>query len=130
MEVRQSNITNEVIGLHRETTENKMKTDIMAGIIVNLSEKVKDLENKIEKIELNNMRKCVVVTGFETTRQKSQCINDLQNFFEAEMQIFPSIEDIFFLVPGLTSPLVMTLSTVAEKLRNLPKCLQNQRSAE
>ena len=116
LEKRQGKDARDIIELQGDTNEHRLKSDIMAGIIVNLSEKVKDLEDKIKRMEINNMRKCVVMNGLIASRQKAQCINELQNFFETKMDIYPSIEDVFFLTSDTTSPLVMTLSTVADKL--------------
>ena len=72
-------------------------------MVSHLSEVVSNQDEKINKIELNNMKKSVVLVRLCTSTKKGEAIREVNNFFKEEMGISPRIEDIFFLSTQSTS---------------------------
>ena len=119
LEKRQDDMMDIIFDMKEELVEYKTKTILLNGVVSHLSQVVQDLGSKMEKMELSNMKKSVVLYGLLTTRKKLACIQELYSFFEYEMDIKPAIEDVFFLNLETTSPLVVVFKDVKSKMITL-----------
>ena len=116
VEAQQDANNNALYPMQVQLSEYKLKTEILTGIIMNMNDTITDMDKRIDKIELNNMKKSMVVSGFNTQRSKKKCIEELLHFFAEEMGITPSIEDVFFLTQEKTNPMVVTFTKFSDKL--------------
>ena len=73
---------------------------------------------------MNAMKKSAVITGLFTSRKKKNSIDELKNFIYTEMGVECEIDDIFFLSPHSTSPMVATFSQMQDKI-NVFSALKN-----
>ena len=105
-----------IYNLQSQLSEYKLKTEVLSGIVANMNENAADVEKRVEKLELNSMRKSMVVSGFNIVRNKKECRKELANFFEDEMGILPEIDDIFFITPESTNPMIVSLTYFSDKL--------------
>ena len=61
------------------------------------------------------MKKSIVLSGLLTSRKKAEARQDVNNFFETEMDLEIEIEDLFFLNKTSTTPMVIMLKDLSDK---------------
>ena len=115
IEQRQDDQETRLLRIEDELNECKMRNQILSGVVSRMGQIMKETDRRIELIELNNMRKSIVVTGFHTERRKDRCISDMYNFLSEEVGVEVQIEDLFFLNKETTSPLVITMTSMEDK---------------
>ena len=116
IEQQHEEIAGELKSVVQELEDTKIKNQMLTNTVVRMGSVMNDMAQRITNLELNNMRKSVVVTGFNTTRKKDDCIANLLDFLYTEMSIQPDILDVFFTSPKSTNPMVITLATLEDKL--------------
>ena len=116
IEERQDKTMDEVLSAKEQLLDQKTKVHVLEGLVTHLSEKLTDMDNRVEKIEFNHMRKSFVFSGLNCQPKKDVCLNELYNFFSEEMKLEIQIDDLFFLNKGKSSPVVATTSTIQEKI--------------
>ena len=124
LESKNEMIVNELLNVTVQLEDQKIKNKVLSNAIVHLSDETHELRQRIINLEMGSMRKSLVMSGMYTSRKKSDCIAALLDFFNTEMGIQPDIQDIFFLNSESTNPLVLTLSSIEEKInimQNTPK---------
>ena len=115
LEKRQDELIDTLLNVKVELLESKATNNMLSGMLSHLSQIVSDVEGRVDKIELNNMRKSIVLFGLETTLNKNDCRKELVSFFKEEMSCEPNISDFFFLRRDTTSPMVIMFENLQEK---------------
>ena len=135
VEKRQDTQAQEVLNLKSELEDYKLKTQVLTGVVMRMSDVVQESERRMELLELNNMKKSIVFTGMNTDRRKRTCIDEVYHFLAQEMALENvTIDDVFYLNKETTSPMVLTMATMDDKkqiFRNsaMIKDLVNERGA-
>ena len=115
VEKRQDMIIDALFSIKQDMEERKMQTNLLSGVLSHLGQVVNDMDTRIEKVELNNMRKSAILTGLYTTTKKPLCIKEVKRFILEEIGIQADIDDVFFLSKTTSSPMVIKFSTVENK---------------
>ena len=115
IEDRQIKDTQQMNELKEEGQMEKMKSKILNETVIHMGDMIQDLEKKVEMLELNNMKQSMVMSGFIRTTKKAECIQELEQFFEQEMEIYPEITDVFFYSKNSTNPLTITFASMQDK---------------
>ena len=102
----------------------KMKNDVSIGAVQRLNGIVAELQAKIEKLEIQNAKRTMIVSGFYASNKKKTCQMQLENFFKEHMDLDIEIEELYY--TGNFSPpnIVITLQSQAVKrsiFRNIGK---------
>ena len=100
----------------KDLEDYKVKNEILSGTVKCMSGVIKEMNTRITNLELNNMIKSIIITSFMTARNKELCIVSLNGFFYQEMSLQPDIVDVFYLTPQGTSPMVITLADMQQKI--------------
>ena len=96
--------------------ELKMQNRVLKGTVIRLNDQMSEMDRRIEMLELNGMKKSMVLTGLICrSRKKKESMKDVPDFLEQELGVTVDIEDIFFMNPQNTSPLVFTVSSLEQK---------------
>ena len=115
-EAQQSELLQELRDMSQELMDCKVKNQILVNTVTRMSDIITEMNQRITNLELNNMKRSIMVMGFHLSRRKQDCIAALVDFMYTEMEIQPNIQEIFFLSTSGTSPLVMTMETMEDKI--------------
>ena len=124
IEKRQDETKEKLYVMESKMLECQTKNELLMGAVKQLSTRIEDAESRIERIEWNNMKNSIVATGFYCNRKKNLCIPEMEAFFNGEMEIDVEIDDIFFLSPDTTPPMVIVFKNQQYKsqvFRNIEK---------
>ena len=130
IENRQHMHETKMIQLEREMSELRTRNQMLTGVVTHMSDKLADSERKLEQLELNSMKKQIVLTGLELKERKG-CKQALSTLLGDYLKVQICIDDLFFLNQECTSPLVFAVENMAQKrqifanLKNI-KGLKNQ----
>ena len=88
-----------------------MIIDVVSGV----SDQVKEVQSRIEYMDMNTNKKAVILSGFEASEKRGICYRQLQSFFAEQMCIQVVIED-FYKIGSATPPdIVITLLSNTHK---------------
>ena len=91
------------------------KSELIMRTMKRMTMWIEELEGKVENLEMQNMRKSIVLTSFKVSKKKKVYISELENFFEEEMGIELKIEDIFYIGQSNPKPIIIVLQSVRDK---------------
>ena len=111
----QKEINTSIQGLQDEVRMYKVKTEILTGSVDRLTQVVKELQTKMEMIEIGKAKRMMILSGFFASKNKAICIEQLYGFFRQEMCCNPSIEDVSFMGDFTPCNLIITFQTVEQK---------------
>ena len=103
-------------------TKERMMTNTMASF----SDKIKELQDKLELNDINVAKKMFVLSGFEASSKKYICRQQLEAFLHNEMGTSGEIDDFYFVGSGVEKPkdIVITMQSIQKKkeiFRNVSK---------
>ena len=98
----------------------KTKTDkVLQSAVINLSRKVEQMDGRIKELEKQSVKNCIVLSGFEGDKDKEVCIEQIEDFFENQLEVMAEIGDISFIGDRNPKPIVISLKTIQDKRRVL-----------
>ena len=115
LEERQDSLIDTMIEMKAEMIEYKQNNKLLSGVVSHLSETISNLEGRVEKMEMNNMKKSAVITGLTVSRNKRTCMSQVEEFISTEMGTECNIDDVFYLSQMSTSPFVITFASMYDK---------------
>ena len=124
LERRQDSVLDTLLEMKEEMFEIQAKNYLLSGVVSHLNDVIQDNEGRVDNLEFNNMKKSIVLSRLNTTKKKIECLEEVSNFFDQEMDITPKIDDLFFLSNKGTSPMVLMMATMEDKqlvMQNLGK---------
>ena len=107
-----------------ELTRNKNKwknqqfrEEVIYKHVSRLSQKLDETIERLERMEINNSKRMMSVSGFYADQDKKKAKKQLSKFFNDEMHINPYIEDLYFVGGSDRLPpnIIITFETVREK---------------
>ena len=107
----------EIIKLNEELLDYKLKNEILSGAVVRISQEMSDLSDCVERMEINTMKKSMVVTGFLGSNTKKKCAEEFEQFIKQKMNQTVKVVEVFFLTKQGTSLMVVTLDSLEDKLK-------------
>ena len=117
IENRQELQAQKLVQISENLLQSQTKEDLLTGFMANLSSKINELDRRVENLELNYMKRSVVLTGLNMEPSKANFIKEVKHLFQKEMQVtITKLEDVFFLTRRSTSPAVITFQTLADKI--------------
>ena len=106
----------EIIKLKDELSHYKTQNRILSEVCERFNTQIKELEQRMDTVELNNTKKMVILSGLYTdTRNKKTLADFVQNFLEVNLGIHVEIEEIFTLGRKEPKPIVISFQTMHEK---------------
>ena len=94
----------------------KRRNRVLTNTVCHLSQVIGDMEQRLHNLELNSMKKSLVLTGFLPNKsRKSDVIQELVLFFQAEFAAKVEIEDFFYLNANENAPMVITFEKPKHK---------------
>ena len=98
----------------RWVRQNRRNT-VQEGAMHRLDVIVSELQNRIEKLELQNAKRTLVISGFYASEKRNVCRQQLEHFFSNNMEIQVNIEDLYFMGDFSPPNIVVILQSQAEK---------------
>ena len=97
----------------------EIQSKAIKGATIHLEERSKEMEERLRKIELNNHKKMVILTGLYTDEEeeKDNIRDQIEQFIQQELMIEVEIEDFFELGFNQPTPKVLILNSLREKQR-------------
>ena len=104
--------------VQEEVQSNKVKNELLSGVVKRMAVEIQELKNKIEYMETDRMKNMVTVVGFDGSQDNGICKQQVEAFLFDEMGIDISIVELFQIgEPGAKGrTIVMTLESKAAKL--------------
>ena len=81
LQERQDVTTDKMISLESKLLECQTKTELLMGAVQQLSNKAEVVDERLEKLEWNNMKNSMILTGFLGSKKKASCMAELEAFF-------------------------------------------------
>ena len=98
----------------------KSRTGILTDVCDRMNTQIKDLDQRIENLELNNTKRMVIITGLEAV-EKKYMLEYLKEFFSIMMDIQVEIDDYFLLGNADLRPIVVSFPTMNDKKQVMKK---------
>ena len=115
LEKRQDQQAVKLCDLEISLKEERAKNEMMAGMLISMSEKAKEAERRLEMLELNSMKRSIVVTGINCEPKRDVCLNEIYSFLAEEVAVEVQIDDLFLPNWQSSSPMVITMATLDDK---------------
>ena len=108
-----------------------LKTKAVSSAIQYTWEDRNQLIERIEKLEMTNVKRMAIISGLYIQGKKYQKMQQIENFFDTELQIRPYIEDFYTLGSSTPPAIVIICQSMRDKtliMRNKKqlKGLENQ----
>ena len=101
--------------LKREMEIMKRRNMLLSGQVCKMTQMMKELQRKMEKMEINAGKRMVVLSGFYGSSKKHICLQQLDEFFEKQMKIDVFVEDFFTMGEFQPPNLVITFQSMEDK---------------
>ena len=101
--------------LKKEVKHYKQKSEILAGVVSRMDCEIKDLTQRVQNLELNNMKNSVVLTGFEASKRKVDYMYEVFYFLKDEVKVDVELIDVYPIGMQEIRPLVITVANVQQK---------------
>ena len=93
----------------------KQKTELVGGILQYNQQVMDDLAKRLDTVELNNAKRCAVLTGIQPEEDKKNRKYQVQQLFKEAMQIRARIDDTYILGQGDRQSIVVIFETIRDK---------------
>ena len=100
------------IGITAENT--KKKTKILTDVCDRMDTQIKDIDQRIENLELNNNKKMLVVSGLRAVEKKNM-IEYMNGFFDLTLGVKVEVDDCFLVGMQVPKQIVVTCKTIQDK---------------
>ena len=108
----------EVSALKQEVKELKRDNFILDRAAKMLNNTVCELNQRLSKIELNNNKKIVAITGlYLYGTKRNERIEEVQSFFETELGVCPYLDDVYTVGNANPPICVVCFSNLQEKMQ-------------
>ena len=111
----QQNTNSEVLKLKNELEVVKVKNTVMNCNISRLTQVVDELQEKIDRIEVDKCKRMTILSGFYAEDRKDDMLQQINDFLQAELGTNVTAEDAYKMGQGKPANIVITLSSVNEK---------------
>ena len=98
-----------------DITHNRHQTATLTAVITRMADKIDDLEQKMERMELNDARKAATISNFLTGVKKEERLHDLYHFFLQELHVEIGIDDVYSIGQNQPPTLVIVFQTMEDK---------------
>ena len=92
-----------------------VKTQILTGSLDKTNQVVTEMQKKITNLEISKAKRTFILSGFEADTRKKYGIQQLYDFFSAEMGVEVIIEDMYYTGLYIPKSMVITLQTLEQK---------------
>ena len=102
----------------------EIRNTVQEGAIGRLNCIVTELQTKIERMEIQNAKKMLIISGFYASEKRNVCRQQLEYFFSHDMGVDIEIEELYFSGSFTPPNIIITLQSQAEKrmiYRNIGK---------
>ena len=100
----------------RMGSEAKRKNQVLTQVCNRMDSELKDLEQRIEHLEVNNSKRMVIITGLESDHvSRKEMVAYLDLFFMENLTIDVHVDDYFTLGQKSPKPIVVILPTIQAK---------------
>ena len=106
-----------ILELQHKVSVCEAKERIMVDAMANMSDKISELQQKLEIQDINLKKRAVIMTGLEASDKKHICKKQVESFLREEMEIDVVVEDVYHI--GKNDPkeiVIILLSTTHKKL--------------
>ena len=100
------------------------KERIMINTMAGMSNRIKEIENKLENIEMDKGKKMLVIANLEVSEKRKVCRSQLYSFFTDQMGVEVRIEDFYFIGQNQPRDVVVCFQSSEDKhavLQNVTK---------
>ena len=101
--------------MDQELQSYKLKTEVLTGVVKQMSCEMEELKSQMERVREENMRNMVTVSGFEGDPDNEVCKQQIDVFLQEEMGIEINIIDLFQMVTVMPKTVVLTVGSKEEK---------------
>ena len=117
--------------IQRELTMTKIKNRALNSAVQVMWEEMEDMAARLSKLELNEARRAVVITGLYTSDKKGEAMDEFQEFILEYFGFKPEIADLYPIGQGSPAAKVVIFMNQAEKElimenKSLLKDVQNE----
>ena len=115
MEILQTKTQKQVSLLEDKLDTQELKNGILTGIVDNMSQNMRHMEERIENLEIRSFERSIIIKGFVGSTKKNELIDQLYKFFENKVGIDVGIEDAFVIGKGKSLATVVTFELIRDK---------------
>ena len=112
-------VQHELDRIHRAdkvSSDVKQKSKVLTQVCQRMNSDMKDLEQRIENLELNNSKKMLIITGLNSQHvDRKEMIPFLGCFFLENLGLDLNIDDYFTLGSTVPQPIVIVLQSIQQK---------------
>ena len=120
----------EIASLKEEVSSYKYQNEILTSVVERLGNLFIDVDRRINQIDAKLIKKAIVFSGIETADNIVKCQSKVENFLTELGFTEYEITDCFKLGLGTNKPVVITLSTMTQKLNILQEMNKFKKRAE
>ena len=91
------------------------KTRMIADTMAGMDDKIQMITEKMEKIEINNAKRMLVMSGFEADRKKYIARQQIVDFMNTEVRVDIDLEEFYYVGQGEPRDVVLIMATVNQK---------------
>ena len=103
--------------LHQTQLQNK----VLAEVVDNLAVQLKDLNTRMDSVELKNSKYCAMLTGLRARDGKKELSQDVKIFLKQTLQVQPVIDDIYKMGSKEPKPIIIIFRSLEEKRQIMAK---------
>ena len=113
----QKQTAEEVVGCQQQLDEYKVRTSILTGAVNRMSQVIQELQGKVERLENNNSRKMMMISGIYVSEKKGIRTKQLKSLFNDELFIDVDIEDSYMSGEMVPPNVIITFGKVEDKYK-------------
>ena len=106
---------NSVISVQSKVGICEAKERMIIDTLAGLSDKIKDLENRVELNEVNNNKKTVILSGFQCSDKKKVARLQIMSFFVEKLDIDVVVEEFYMIGGGTPRDIVIQFLSANHK---------------
>ena len=126
----QSVVAQELIKLKKEVSDCKRENKILAGIVQTLGNLHIETEKRIDRMEQNSMKLSVIISGLQTSNKIKDYVREVKGFIINDLAADVDITDCFKLGIGNYKPVIITVSSMSQKLNIFQKLNEYKKANE
>ena len=115
VETTQTAVDTKLSGIETKQNNQGKKMNLINGVVLGMADKIKQMDARIGQLERQSIKNCVVLSGFHGDENKTMCIEQIEAFFEKELNAPVEVDDIYYIGDAIPKPIVITLATLADK---------------
>ena len=101
--------------LVQEVKTTKIKNRALHSAVQTMWQEIEDMTARLKKIEINNSKKSIVISGLYTGDEKFEAIGQVQDFIELWFNFKPEIDDLYWIGQNTPRTKVVILQSMIDK---------------